>query len=142
MKRVQIDLDTALRPRAVAQAVWEEASLWLGQPLPRRWLRELIAEANTVYAHNTRFRRKLRADGDSGREWLWLFARHWLAALIHERRSHLHQRLPASFNRGEPLGDKRTLPSFAYVAPTIAPRPERAVQQHDESWALAAHFYS
>jgi hypothetical protein len=55
MKRVrQIHLDTPLRPRAIAEAVWEEASLWLRQPLPRRWLRELITEANTVYAHNAR----------------------------------------------------------------------------------------
>ena len=60
MKRVpQIESDTPLRPRAVAEGVWEEASVWLDQPLPRRWLRELIAQANTVYAHNQRFRRRL-----------------------------------------------------------------------------------
>jgi len=36
-----MELETPLRPRAVAEAVWEEAGVWLEQPLPRRWLREL-----------------------------------------------------------------------------------------------------
>jgi hypothetical protein len=48
----RLEQDTPLRPRAVAEGVCEEASVWLNEPLPRRWLHELIAEANTVHAHN------------------------------------------------------------------------------------------
>ncbi len=59
----RIELDTPIVPRAVAEGVCEEAGLWLGQPLPRRWVRELTARANTIYAHNPRFRRKIRAQG-------------------------------------------------------------------------------
>ena len=32
----RIELDTPIVPRAVAEGVWEEAGVWLGQPLPRR----------------------------------------------------------------------------------------------------------
>jgi hypothetical protein len=32
-----------------------------------------------------------------------MFARHWLAALMRERRPHLYARLPRSFSSGEPL---------------------------------------
>jgi hypothetical protein len=86
MKRTRkVEQDTPLRPRAVAEGVWEEASVRLNESLPRCWLRELIAEANTVYAHNARFRRCLRANGDARRGHLWMFARHWLAALMQER---------------------------------------------------------
>ncbi len=66
----RIELDTPIVPRAVAEGVCEEAGLWLGQPLPRRWVRELTARANTIYAHNPRFRRKVRANGVSGRDYL------------------------------------------------------------------------
>jgi hypothetical protein len=135
MNRVpQMELHTPLRPRAVAEAVWEEASVWLNEPLPHRWLRELIAEANTIYANNPRFRRKLRGNGDTGREWLWMFTRHWLAALLHERRPHLHRRLPASYNTGDSLPPKRP-------APAITMRDRGSVARNGYAWAAAAHFY-
>jgi hypothetical protein len=98
-----MELDTPIVPGAVAIAVLEEASVWLEEALPRHWARELCARARTVYACNERFRRKLRAPGASGRDLLWAFARHWLAALIQERRPHLHRRLPASYSVGHPL---------------------------------------
>ena len=56
----RIESDTPILPRAVMEAVCEEAGVWLGQPLPRRWIRELTARANAVYARNPRFRRKVR----------------------------------------------------------------------------------
>jgi hypothetical protein len=143
MKRVpQIESDTPLRPRAVAEGVWEEAGVWLGEPLPRRWLRELIAQANTVYAHNERFRRKLRANGNTGRGWLWIFTRHWLAALIHERRPHLHARLPESYNTGHPLPPRPAVPSRRKEK---RPHPQRPLPSlpaklTDHAWAAAAHY--
>jgi hypothetical protein len=95
-----IEQETVLVPRAVAEGVCEEVSVWLQQPLPRRWVRELVAHANTVYAHDARFRRKLSGKGDSGRDWLWTFMRHWLAALLKQRRPTQFQQLPASYCRG------------------------------------------
>src|SRR3989442_11855097 len=81
----RIESDTPIVPRAVMEAVCEEAGVWLGQPLPRRWIRELTARANTVYAHNPRFRRKVRARGARGRDYLWAFTRHWLTGLMWEQ---------------------------------------------------------
>jgi hypothetical protein len=136
-----MELDTPLRPRAVAEAVWEEASVWLEQPLPRRWLRELIAEANTVYAHNPRFRRKLRANGNSGRDWLWAFTRHWLAALIHERRPQLHRRLPNSYNTGDPLPPKPAISVQRNGGVQMRPMHVRLPASNGYALAAAAHFY-
>ena len=64
----RIELDTPIVPSAIAVAVVEEAGVWLGQPLPRRWIRELTAYANTVYAHNPSFRRRVRGQGTTGRD--------------------------------------------------------------------------
>lgn len=111
MKKVpRIELDTPLVPRAVMEGVREEAGLWLDQPLPRRWVRELTAFANTVYAHNPRFRRKICGQGTSGRDYLWMFARHWLYALLGERRPHLAARLPSDYRVGRPLPSKPNTP--------------------------------
>lgn len=111
MKRVpRIDLDTPLVPRAVAEGVCEEAGVWLDQPLPRRWVRELTAYANSVYAHNARFRRKVRGPGNSGCDYLGVFVRHWLCGLLWERRPHWHAHLPASYNAGQPLPPKPDTP--------------------------------
>ncbi len=99
----RIELDTPIVPQAVAEAVWEEAGVWLGEPLPRRWIAELTARANTVYGGNRRFRRLLRRRGHAGRDWLWAFTRHWLAALIWKHRPDLHARLPAAYNVGKSL---------------------------------------
>jgi len=108
---LRIESDTPIVPRAIMEAVCEEAGVWLGQPLPRRWIRELTARANAVYARNPRFRRKVRASGDSGRDYLWAFTRHWLAGLLWERRPQSHTRLPNSYSVGHPLPPKPSVPS-------------------------------
>lgn len=99
----RIERDTPILPHVVAEAVWEEASTWLGARLPRAWIGELATRAETVYARNARFRRRLRSGGSEGRDWLWAFTRHWLAALLHEHKPHLHDQLPASFSNGADL---------------------------------------
>jgi len=104
----RIERETVLVPRAVALAVWEEASQWLGEELPRAWLTLLTERAEAVYASNRRVRRRLRGPGNGGREWLWAFTRHWLAALIWRHRRALHVRLPATYNMGCPLPEQQT----------------------------------
>jgi len=99
----RIEHDTPLVPQAVASAVWEEASLWLGEELPRAWRVRLTERAEAVYASNPRVRRRLRSPGNGGRDWLWAFTRHWLAALIWKHRRPLYSRLPASYSVGHPL---------------------------------------
>ena len=139
----RIELDTPRVPWAVAVGVCEEVGVWLDQPLPRRWVRELTARANTIYAHNPRFRRKIRSQGTSGRDYLWMFMRHWLAGLIWERRPHLHARLPADYCVGRPLPPKPSVPprqlkTVRRNPPPARPRPRLAP---DYAFAAAAHFH-
>lgn len=143
MKNVpRIELDTPIVPRAVAECVCEEVGVWLDQPLPRRWVRELTARANTIYAHNARFRRKTRGQGNSGRDYLWAFMRHWLAGLMWERRPQLHARLPADYCVGRPLPPKRSVPPRQLKTVRGNPPPARPRRRPtpDYAFAAAAHF--
>jgi len=140
----RIELDTPIVPRAIAAAVVEEAGVWLGQPLPRRWVRELTAYANTVYAHNPRFRRKVRGAGNRGRDYLWAFTRHWLAGLMWERRPQLRARLPNTYCVGHPLPPEPAVPSarpktIRGSPPSLTPRPSRRPAP-EYAFAAAAHF--
>ena len=99
-RRRWIERDTPIIPAAVAAAVWEEACAWLDVELPREWIRRLAVRADVIYHHNPRFRRKIRSQGNTGRDWLWMFARHWLAAMIRRRNPQLYARLPASYSTG------------------------------------------
>jgi hypothetical protein len=103
----RIEECTPIVPRAIAEAVCEEAGVWIQTPLPRGWVRELTAHASTVYAHNQRFARRIRAGGDRGRDYLWMFMRHWLAALLKDRHPQQFSRLPASYSAGADLPDRR-----------------------------------
>ena len=98
--RTRIEDDTPIVPRAAAELVCEEASLWLGEPFPRAWVAELAEHANAVYQHNARFRRLL---GKRGNILLVAFMRHWLCGLLDSRRPDLCQRLPNSYAVGEDL---------------------------------------
>ena len=102
----KLELETPIRAQAVAVGVCDELSGWLGEALPRGWVRQLIAEAGTAYACNERFRRRVRGKNANGRDYLWIFMRHWLAAKVLERRPHLHTLLPAAYNTGHELPQK------------------------------------
>lgn len=94
---IQIERDTPILPQVIARSVCEEVTVWLGSPLPTQWVSELGGRADTIYAHNERFRRRIRGDGNRGRDYLRMFMRHWLAALLKQRRPDLFARLPASY---------------------------------------------
>lgn len=97
-----IQSDTPIRPQIIAVCVWEEAGAWLG-------------EANTVYANNERFRRRIQGKHGHGRDYLWMFMRHWLAAKLWEHRPHLYARMPAAYSLGQEL--------------TVQPRSRNAVRR-------------
>jgi hypothetical protein len=139
-RRPRIELDTPIVPRAIAAAVVEEASVWLGQPLPRRWIRELTARANTVYSCNPGFRRRIATRDNAGRDRLWAFTRHWLSDLIRRDRCHLHDELPNAYSVGHPLPPKPVAPARRQNRTTsrLSRHPGPTVEQ---SWAAAAHFH-
>jgi hypothetical protein len=99
--------DTPLLPRAAAEAVWEEASEFLGEALPAEWISVLTEKAETIYAHSSNYRRRLRGRGDTGRDWLWSFMRHWLAALLREHRPQWFGKLPSRYSAGAPPWEQR-----------------------------------
>jgi hypothetical protein len=102
-KRRTIERETPIVPHAVAEGVWQEACVWLGVDLPREWVRRLAVRANVIYRNNSRFQRRIRGIGNHGRDWLWMFTRHWLTAMIYHRDRELYRRLPAEYAAGEDL---------------------------------------
>lgn len=88
---------------AVATAVLEEASTWLNHPLPAEWAAVLTFHAETLCAHNARFRRRLDTNGNLGRDRLWSFMRHWLCAIMARELPDQYRRLPSEYNVGRQL---------------------------------------
>ncbi len=102
-----IETLTVLIPRAAAEAVWWEASVWLDEPLPKAWIPALAARADAVFEHNDQFRKLILGKGCSGRDWLWVFMRHWLSGILWRHRPDLHDRLPSSYGNGHELPEKQ-----------------------------------
>ena len=96
-----IEEDTALLPLVVADRICREAARFLDDATPLEHAAALAERAETVYASNQAFKRKLRAV--AGRDTLDAFMRHWLTALIKEQSLALYRRLPQSFAVGKPL---------------------------------------
>lgn len=99
----QLEARTPLVAMAVARQVVEEASLWLGVPLPARYAAGLAFRAKITYAHSPSFRRALHRPGDGGRERCYGYMRHWLAARLQAERPELFRLLPAGYCMGEEL---------------------------------------
>lgn len=101
--RTRFERCTQLVPLAAARQVLEEASLYLGVPLPMRYAAGLAFRAERAFVHSSSFRRGFRGRADGGRERLYVYFRHWLAARLKAERPALFARLPASYCVGEPL---------------------------------------
>lgn len=92
LRRNVASLIEPLAARAVAEALCEEAALALGSAMPSHYPLLLAAKVRDICEHNPAFVRRLRrADG---REWLYAFMRHWLAATIKRRLRAEFHRLP------------------------------------------------
>src|SRR5205814_1237274 len=90
-------------PVVIATAVVQEASAFLQHALPSEWSTILIFHAETICAHNRRFRRRLNTRGNTGRDRLWSFMRHWLTAMIASKFPNLSPLLPSEYKIGHPL---------------------------------------
>jgi hypothetical protein len=75
----------------------EEAARWLGVQVPARYAAGLAHRARVTYAHGAAFRQKLRRAGDEGRDTLYAFMRHWLAARLQADRPEWFARLPQDY---------------------------------------------
>lgn len=102
-RRHWIARDTPIVPDLLADEVCHEVSAWLGVELPRSWRVRLAVRADVIYHHNRRFRRGVCRRGSGGLDYLRMFMRHWLAALVHRHRPDWFKRLPSAYGRGSDL---------------------------------------
>ena len=108
-RRPQLERETPIVAIAAARQIVEEVSRYLDQPLPPRYAARLAHRARAIYANSPSFRARINAPGDTGRDWLYLFMRHWFAAILKADCSACYDQLPASFSTGEPLPTTRDL---------------------------------
>lgn len=95
--------DTPIMPWVVSNSVVEEAARYLRIDIPNRVELEKYLEnrAEEVYANNREWRRRINASGNKGRDTLYAFMRHWLAAELPRRMPGV--RLPESFANGHEI---------------------------------------
>ena len=103
----RIEDDTPILPYMVADNVIDEVGNCVPldmSPAEQRALADKLADrADTVYASNETFRRKIRGRGNTGRDTLYAFMRHWLASELKKTRPRVFAKLPSSFMNGEQL---------------------------------------
>lgn len=90
-----IERDSTIVPGLIAESVLECASNIVGQRIPAAYIAKLNTCAEAVYAHNRRFKSKLR--GECGRGYLHMYMQHWLAHLLRKDASPLCHKLPRTF---------------------------------------------
>ena len=90
-------------PWVIAESVCREVSDFLDIQLPSRYAMWLDAKADLCFQKNPRFRRQMRYRGNTPRDLLWRYMRHWLSALLGTERRDLWYCLPPEFDLGHPL---------------------------------------
>lgn len=93
----KIEDDTPIVPWIVADGVIIDAQHGLGRPLSEKMelslANGLVKKAQVVYKNNESFRKKIRARGNKGRDTLYAFMHHWLAAAIKKRNPALYKQM-------------------------------------------------
>jgi hypothetical protein len=97
----KIEDDTPIMPAVVADGVVRQANDMVGGALSdeeeRGFADALHDEAQRIYRHNERFRKKLRGRGRSGLDHLYAFMQHWFAAGLKKARPDLFKQLPPGY---------------------------------------------
>lgn len=114
-RTAKIEEDTPIVPRAVADMVFDEATMFVAKrsECTKRedcgclscklfmWKDELtkylVDYANRVYDHNQMFAKRIRGLGNSGRNRLCAFMQHWLAAELKRRDQRVFAALPQGY---------------------------------------------
>lgn len=124
-RRPQIVPCAGLVPIAAAREIVDEVSRWLGVQLPARYAAGLAFRAHRCFAHSPSFREKVMRPGDAGRDKLWMFLRHWLAARLHAEHYELYRRLPPDYACGADLPPRTPVESSSSNSPDIARLTDR-----------------
>ena len=100
-----ISEETAILPNVIAESVVAELDSYLLHTHKRgliehpRYAQILADRAERIYKIRPDLRARFRRNNTFGRNWLYCFMRHWLAAELKE----FSQYIPVSFANGEPL---------------------------------------
>lgn len=100
-----IAADTGIIPEAVAEAAIEHAQVITGENIKNHRIAEghLVGHAEATYASNKDFRKKVQSeadDGNAGRDYLFMYMRHWLAAWLKKHDSKVFRKLPSGYGVG------------------------------------------
>jgi hypothetical protein len=98
-----LERDTLLMPDAIAESVVQEAERFLKADLPANFAERLAAKAHHLYPRHRHFKKMLNRPGNSGRNNLYMYLRHWTAAWLKRERYALYKKLPWSFGNGQRL---------------------------------------
>lgn len=106
-----IERDTPILPYVLASSVIEEVERAFpflpADDADYRRVMEELTTALTARAHGCyqgeRFRRKVQGRGNTGRDFLAMFMRHWLTALLQTHAPVTARKLPQTFALGQPL---------------------------------------
>lgn len=115
--------DTVLIPQIIADGVMQEAAIATGFEMPASYGEYLCDRAETIYRHNDDFANRVNGKGDTGRDLLYAFMRHWLAAKLKQDQPPLFDRLPPGFANGEEPPDMHPpiVERFPHMAPALRP---------------------
>lgn len=101
--------DTPMLPHVIARCVCDEL-FKLTKTEYRHLSWWLAARAERIYQKNERFAKSLRRNGNYGRDYLYMFMRHWAAAFVLER---FAIRVEQAWALGEPYADWMKAPVSA-----------------------------
>jgi hypothetical protein len=99
----QLERDTLLWPEVIAETVVQEAERFLKADLPGGFAERLAARAYYLYPRNRHFHKSLNRPGNSGRDILYVYMRHWTAGWLTREGNPLRKKLPESYAMGWPL---------------------------------------
>jgi hypothetical protein len=98
-----LERDTFLMPDVIAETIVAEAEGFLHADLPAGFAGRLAGRAHHLYAVNPRFKRILKGPGNQGRDWLYVYMRHWTAGWLQREQNSLARQFPREYALGLPL---------------------------------------
>jgi hypothetical protein len=115
----QLERDTLLTPEWIAASVVQETERFLQTDLPASFAERLAAKAHRLYPRHKHFHKVLNRPGNAGRDYLYMYMRHWTYGWLKRERYTLYKNLPWSFGQG------RRLPVPAAGIPKIYSDPKK-----------------
>jgi hypothetical protein len=118
-----LERNTLLVPEWIAETVVQEAEGFLQAHLPEDYAARLASKAYHLYPRHKHFHKMLNCPGNSGRNNLYMYMRHWTAGWLKRERSVLYKKLPWSYAQG------RALPVTGSAVPKNYPAAKKLVME-------------